>query len=76
MEFPSHSKDWRKFECNNKIVALNTLYVTYNTKQIRQAYISNYNNKRDNRVYLLITTDGASNWHYLAVKAYLDHYEE
>ena len=68
MEFPSHSKDWRKFECNNKIVALNILYVTYNTKQIRQAYISNYNNERNNQVYLLIITDGASNWHYLAVK--------
>ena len=68
MEFPSNSKDWRKFECNNKIVALNILYVTYNTKQIRQAYISNYNNDRDNQVYLLIITDGASNWHYLAVK--------
>ena len=67
MEFPSHSKDWRKFECINKIVALNILYVTYNTKQIRQAYISNYNNERDNQVYLLMITDGASN--YLAVKS-------
>ena len=27
IEFPSHSKDWRKFECNNKIIALNILYV-------------------------------------------------
>ena len=28
-EFPSHSKDWRKFECNNKIIALNILFVPY-----------------------------------------------
>ena len=26
IEFPSHSKDWRKFECNNKTIALNILY--------------------------------------------------
>ena len=39
IEYPSHSKDWRKFECNNKTIALNILYVPYNTKQIRQAYI-------------------------------------
>ena len=32
IEFPSHSKDWRKFECNNKTIALNELYVPYNTK--------------------------------------------
>ena len=32
IEFPSHSKDWRKFECNNKTIALNILYVSYNTK--------------------------------------------
>ena len=45
MEFPSHSKDWRKFECNNKAIALNILYVPYKTKEIRQAYISEHNDK-------------------------------
>ena len=62
-------KDWRKFEYNNKAIALNILYVPYNTKQIKQAYISNYNNEQDDRVNLLMITDGASNWHYLAVKS-------
>ena len=69
IEFPSHSKDWRKFEQNNKTIALNILYVPYNTKQIKQAYISKYNNKHDNQVNLLIITDGTNNWHYLAVKS-------
>ena len=73
IEFPSHSKDWRKFECNNKTIALNILYVPYNTKQIRQAYISKHNNERDNQVNLLMITDGTSNWHYLAEKANLDY---
>ena len=68
IEFPSHSKDWRKFEQNNKTIALNILYVPYNTKKIRQAYISKHNDERDNQVILLIITDGDTNWPYLAVK--------
>ena len=43
--------------------------MAYNTKQIRQAYISKYNNERDNRVNLLMITDGTNNWHCLAVKS-------
>ena len=61
IEFPSHSKDWRKFECNNKAIALNILYAPYKTKEIRQAYISEHNDKRNNQVNLLMITDGTSN---------------
>ena len=68
IEFPSHSKDWRKFECNNKAIALNILYVPYNTNEIRQAYISEHNDERNNQVNLLMITDGSTNWHYLAIK--------
>ena len=57
IEFPSHSKDWKKFEQNNKTIALNILFVPYNTKQIRLAYKSKYNHKRDNQVNLLMITD-------------------
>ena len=67
-QFPSHSKDWRKYECNNKAIALNILYVPYKTKEIRQAYISEHNDKCNNQVNLLMITDGTSNWHYLAIK--------
>ena len=52
IEYPSHSKDWRKDEQNNKTIALNILYIPYNTKQIRQAYISKYNNESDNQANL------------------------
>ena len=41
----------------------------YNTKQIRQAYISEYNNEPHNQVHLLMFTDGDCNWHYLAIKS-------
>ena len=68
IEFPSHAKDWKKFEQNNKTIALNILYVSYNTKQIKPACISKYNNKRGNQVILLMITDNEK-WHYLAVKS-------
>ena len=68
IEFPSHSKDWRKFECNNEAIALSILYVPYKTEQIRQAYISKHNDKHNNQVNLLMITDGDTNWHYLAIK--------
>ena len=31
IDFPSHSKDWKIFESNNKSIALNILYVLHNT---------------------------------------------
>ena len=40
----------------------------YNNKQIKQAYISKYNNERDSQVNSLMITDGATNWHYLVIK--------
>ena len=67
INFPSHKEDWKIFERNNKSIALNILYVPYNTEEIRAAYKSKYNNKRKNQVILLIITDGKK-WHYLAVK--------
>ena len=68
MEFPTHKKDWNEFEKNNKTIALNILYVPYNTEEIRHAYKSKYNLKCENQVILLLITDGKK-WHYLAVKS-------
>ena len=68
IEFPSRSKDWKKFEQNNKTITLNILFVPYNTAQIRPAYISKYNHECNNQVTLLMITDD-ENWHYLAVKS-------
>ena len=58
IDFPSHSKDWKKFEQNNKTIALNILFVPHNTEKIRLAYKSKHNFKRENQVILLIITDG------------------
>ena len=75
IDFPSDKKDWKKFEQNDKKIALNVLFVPHNTKQIIVAHKSKYNHKRDNQVILLIITDikrsdGVEKWHYLAVKSF------
>ena len=50
-------KDWRKFERNNKTIALNILSIPHNTKTINLAYKSKYNRKRENQVVLLMITN-------------------
>ena len=67
IDFPSHKKDWKKFESNNKSIALNILYVPHNTKEIRHAYKSKYNLECENRVILLMITD-SKKWHYLVIR--------
>ena len=66
IDFPSTSKDWKKFELNNEI-ALNILYVPPNTKKIEIAYKSKHNLTREKQVILLMISNG-ENWHYLTVK--------
>ena len=68
INFPTAKKDWNKFELNNKDVALNILYVPFNTKKTEIAYQSKYNLIRDNQIILLMISNG-ENWHYLAVKS-------
>ena len=66
IDFPSTSKDWKNFECNNE-VALNILYVPYNTKKINIAYKSKNNLTQEKQMILLMIGDGQK-WHYLVVK--------
>ena len=66
IDFPSTGKDWKKFESNNKSIALNILYVPHNTEKICHAYNSKYNLTPENQVILLMITDGKK-WHYVAV---------
>ena len=62
INFPAIKKDWNEFELNNKNVALNILYVPFNTKSK-----SKYNLIRDKQIILLMISNG-ENWHYLVVK--------
>ena len=65
-DFPSTSKDWKKFEQNNEIV-LNILYVPHNTRKIHVTYKSMHNLTCDKQVILLMISNG-ENWHYLTIK--------
>ena len=57
IDFPSTSKDWKKFECNNE-VALNILYVPYSTKKINIAYKSKNNLTQKRQIILFMISDG------------------
>ena len=61
-------KRLENFESNNKSIALNVLYILYDTEKIRLACKSKHNFKRKIQVTLLIIT-GGKKWHYLAVKS-------
>ena len=50
-------KTGKKFEQNNKTIALNALFVPHNTETIRVAYRSEYNHKRKDQINLLMITD-------------------
>ena len=63
IEFPSHEI----FELNNKSIALNILYLPYNTEKIGYAYKSKHNLNRENQIIILMITDG-KRWHYLTLK--------
>ena len=69
INFPAGHKDYSTFEKNNSNIAIDILFVPYNTREIRQAYISKHNKTRNIHANLLMITDRTSNWHYLAIKS-------
>ena len=66
-DFSSYQRDWEEFEQNNTSIALNILFVSHNSEEIKLACKSNYN-KRKNQVILLMINDEANNCYYFAVK--------
>ena len=58
IDFPSKSKDWKKFELNNESILLNILQVPHKTRKISLAYKSKHNLTLENQVILLMITDG------------------
>ena len=73
IDFPAGIKVWKKFQQNNKKIALNILYVPHNKKTINLAYKSKYNRKRKYQVVLLMITDAKQSdeidkQHYIALK--------
>ena len=66
-DFSSYQREWEEFEQNNTLTALNILFVSHNSEQIKLAYKSNYN-KRKNQVTLSMINDEANNCYYFAIK--------
>ena len=68
-EFSSYQRGWKEFEQNNTSVALNVLFVSHDSEEIKLAYKSKYNCKRKNQVILLTINGEAKNCYYFAVKS-------
>ena len=73
-DFSSHQTDWENFEQNNTSIALNVLFVSYNSEEVKLAYKSRYNNERKNHVILLMINGEAKNCYYFSVKALSELY--
>ena len=66
-DFSSYNRELEEFEQSITSILLNILFVSYNSEEIKLAYKSNYN-KRKNQVILLMINDEANNCYNFAVK--------
>ena len=66
-DFSSHQRDWEEFEQENNSIAVNVLFISHNSEEIKLAYKSSYN-KRKNQVILLIIYDETNNYYYFTIK--------
>ena len=74
INFSAGTDEYKKFERNNKDIALNILSAPPNKEQINIIYKSSHNCKRGKQVALLMIADNEQEdepdkWHYLAVKS-------
>ena len=67
IDFSSHQRYWENFEQENNSIAINVLFVPHNSEEIKLAYKSSYN-KRKNQVILLMINDEANKYYYFAIK--------
>ena len=67
IDFASHQRYWENFEQENNSIAINVLFVSHNSEEIKLAYKSSFN-KRKNQVILLMISDEDNNYFYFAIK--------
>ena len=58
IKFLPHIKDKKKFETNNKSIALNILFLSHNSQEIRHAYKTKHNLNRENQIIVSMINDG------------------
>ena len=61
VDFSSYQRGWKEFEQSNTLVALNVLFVSHYSEEIKLAYKSKYKYKCKNQVILLMINDEAKN---------------
>ena len=66
-DFSSHQRYCKNFEQEKNSIALNVLFVSHNSEEVKLAYKSSYN-KRKNQVILLMINDETNNYYYFAIK--------
>ena len=66
-DFSSHQRHWENFEQKNNSIAINVLFVSHNSEEIKVVYKSSYN-KRKNQVILLMINNETNNYYYFAIK--------
>ena len=47
IDLSSNQRDWEKFEQENNSIAINVLFVSYNSEEIKLEYKSNYNKRKN-----------------------------
>ena len=62
-----HQRDWKESAQENNSIALNILFLSYNSEEVKLVNKSIYN-KRKNQVILLMINDETNNYYYFAVK--------
>ena len=72
-DFSSHQEDWENFEQNNESIALNVLFSSQDSEEMRLVYKSENNYKQENNMLLLMINDDQK-YYYFAVKSKLELY--
>ena len=65
--FSSYQRYWENFEQENNSIAINALFVSHNSEEIKLAYKSGYNTRK-NQVILLMINDEANNYYYFPIQ--------
>ena len=63
----SHQRYSENFEQENNLIAINVLFVSHNSEEIKLAYKSSYNTRK-NQVILLMINDESNKYYYFAIK--------
>ena len=66
-DFLLYQRDWEKFEQNLTSIALNFLFVSHNSEEIKFAYKFSYNTRK-NQVILIMINDENNKSYYFSVK--------